>query len=77
MSETEHERVESLSDWYLKEQLNFDKRLIRFRYETIKPKLVGPKGLELGPACRRPKRSTCGRGIDKSVHRGGNIPRCA
>lgn len=50
MSGNEHERVESLSDWYLKEQLDFDKRLIRFRYETIKPKLVGSRGLELGPA---------------------------
>lgn len=50
MSGTEHERVESLSDWSLKEQLDFDKWLIRFRYEIIKPKLVGPRGLELGPA---------------------------
>lgn len=50
MSSNEHERVESLSDWYLKEQLDFDKRLIRFRYETIKPKLVGKRGMELGPA---------------------------
>lgn len=50
MGHKEHERVESLSDWYLKEQLDFDKRLIRFRYETIKPKLVGSRGLELGPA---------------------------
>lgn len=50
MSGNEHERVESLSEWYLKEQLDFDKRLIRFRYETIKPKLVGSRGLELGPA---------------------------
>ena len=50
MSGNEHERVESLSDWYLKEQLDFDKRLIRFRYETIKSKLVGKIGLELGPA---------------------------
>lgn len=50
MSGNELHRVESLSDWYLKEQLDFDKRLIRFRYETIKPKLVGKKGLELGPA---------------------------
>lgn len=46
----EHERVASLSDWYLSEQLDFDKRLIRFRYQTIKPRLVGPRGLELGPA---------------------------
>lgn len=50
MGKNEHERIESLSDWYLKEQLDFDKRLIRYRYETIKPKLVGSRGLELGPA---------------------------
>ena len=46
----EDRRVESLSDWYLKEQLDFDKRLIRFRYQTLKPHLEGPQGLELGPA---------------------------
>ena len=46
----EHERVESLSDWYREEQLDFDRRLIRFRYETLKPHLIGPRGLELGPA---------------------------
>lgn len=46
----EQQRVESLSDWYLKEQLDFDKRLIRFRYDTLKPFLVGARGLELGPA---------------------------
>jgi 2-polyprenyl-3-methyl-5-hydroxy-6-metoxy-1,4-benzoquinol methylase len=50
MDKSEHLRVESVSDWYLKEQLDFDKRLIRHRYETIKPKLVGKRGLELGPA---------------------------
>ena len=50
MSGEELHRVESLSDWYLKEQLDFDKRLIRYRYETIKPKLVGKRCLELGPA---------------------------
>lgn len=43
-------RVASLSDWYLKEQLDFDKRLIRFRYQTLKPYMLGPNGLELGPA---------------------------
>jgi 2-polyprenyl-3-methyl-5-hydroxy-6-metoxy-1,4-benzoquinol methylase len=47
---SEDARVESLSDWYLKEQLDFDKRLIRFRYQTLKPHLQGPEGLELGPA---------------------------
>ena len=46
----EHQRVEGLSDWYIKEQLDFDKRLIRFRYETLRPHLIGPHGLELGPA---------------------------
>jgi 2-polyprenyl-3-methyl-5-hydroxy-6-metoxy-1,4-benzoquinol methylase len=46
----EHQRVKSLSDWYLKEQLDFDKRLIRFRFETLKPHFIGPRGLELGPA---------------------------
>ena len=50
MSRNELQRVESLSDWYLKEQLDFDKRLVRFRYETIKPKLTGKNGLELGSA---------------------------
>lgn len=50
MNSNEHERVASMSDWYLKAQLDFDKRLIRFRYETIKPKLVGSRGLELGSA---------------------------
>lgn len=50
MTSKELDRVELLSDWYLKEQLDFDKRLIRYRYETIRPKLVGNRGLELGPA---------------------------
>ena len=30
--------------------MDFDKRLIQFRYKTIKPHLRGPFGLELGPA---------------------------
>lgn len=50
MNNNELLRVEALSDWYLKEQLDFDERLTRYRYETIKPKLVGKKCLELGPA---------------------------
>jgi len=48
--QNEKQRVASLSDWYLKEQLDFDKRLIRFRYESLKPYLCGARGLELGPA---------------------------
>ena len=50
MNNDEMLRVKSISDWYLKEQLDFDKQLIRFRYETLKPHLRGPDGLELGPA---------------------------
>ena len=46
----EESRVESVSGWYLKEQLDFDKRLIRGRYETLRPYLQGPEGLELGSA---------------------------
>ncbi|MDF2444975.1 MAG: class SAM-dependent methyltransferase [Moraxellaceae bacterium] len=50
MAGNEHERVEAAADWYLKEQLDFDKRLIRFRYESLKPGFVGTSALELGPA---------------------------
>lgn len=46
----EKNRVEEVSDWYLKEQLDFDKRLIRGRYETLREFFIGPMGLELGPA---------------------------
>ena len=46
----ENSRVVTVSDWYLQEQLDFDKRLIGFRYKTLKKFLVGPEGLELGPA---------------------------
>lgn len=49
-SSDELQRVSSVSDWYLNSQLNFDKRLVRFRYETIRPFLVGPFGLEVGSA---------------------------
>ena len=46
----EQQRLKELEGWHIQEELNFDKRLIRFRYETIQPKLVGSRGLELGPA---------------------------
>lgn len=42
--------INSASSWYLNEQLDFDKDLIKFRYQTIKPMLVGASGLELGSA---------------------------
>lgn len=50
MCADEDQRVNMLSEWYTKEQLDFDKRLIGFRYKTIKPKFVGDRCLELGPA---------------------------
>jgi trans-aconitate methyltransferase len=46
----EQERVASLADWYLTGQLDFDKQMIRFRFETVRPYLTGDAGLELGPA---------------------------
>lgn len=50
MGSEEKERIAGASNWYLQEQLDFDKRLIRFRYLTFKEQLRGPNGLELGPA---------------------------
>ncbi len=50
MSSGEETRVENRSGWYLEEQLDIDKRLLRYRFESIRPHLVGPSGLELGPA---------------------------
>lgn len=50
MDNVELDRVGALSSWYLQEQLDFDKRLIRYRYESIKARFVGQRGLELGPA---------------------------
>ena len=46
----EKERVEEVSSWYLDGQLDFDKRLIGFRYRTLKPFFYGSTALELGPA---------------------------
>ena len=50
MKSNELKRIEEISDWYLREQLDFDKCLIRFRYQTLKPHCKGPEGLELDPA---------------------------
>jgi 2-polyprenyl-3-methyl-5-hydroxy-6-metoxy-1,4-benzoquinol methylase len=50
MSEPEQRRVEGGAGWYLTEQLELDKRLIRLRHETLAPYCRGPEGLELGPA---------------------------
>lgn len=46
----EAERIARLAGWYAQEQLDFDKRLVGFRYRTLEPHLRGPRGLELGPA---------------------------
>lgn len=50
MSMIEKKHVEQVSGWYLEEQLDIDKRLIRERYNTLKEYLIGPNGLELGSA---------------------------
>lgn len=46
----EKKRLEELSDWYLKSELDFDDRLIEFRYQTINQFFKVPLGLELGSA---------------------------
>ena len=50
MGVDERKYIEQASGWYLEEQLDFDKRLVRGRYETLKEYLIGPDGLELGSA---------------------------
>ena len=39
-----------LSSWYFDQQLPFDKKLIKFRYLSIKPHFEGTSLLEMGPA---------------------------
>ncbi|MBC1225307.1 class I SAM-dependent methyltransferase [Nostoc sp. UCD121] len=46
----EQQDIESLADWYLNEQIDFNKRLMGFGYQTLKPYLQGLEGLELGSA---------------------------
>lgn len=50
MANDEQDRVEGLAQWYLTDQLEIDKSLVRFRYLSLKPYFVGMKALELGPA---------------------------
>ena len=50
MNSNELERIESCADWYRNEQLGFDKRLIAYRFESIRPYFVGRQALELGCA---------------------------
>lgn len=46
----ERTRVEELSSWYSSVQLPIDKKLVEFRYESIKGFFFGDEALELGPA---------------------------
>ena len=46
----EKKRINAVSNWYLDDQLDFDRKLIEFRYRNLKPFLKGPRGLELGSA---------------------------
>jgi 2-polyprenyl-3-methyl-5-hydroxy-6-metoxy-1,4-benzoquinol methylase len=46
----EQKRLEEAAAWYLTRQLDFDRRMVRFRYESLRPHLRGPAGLELGSA---------------------------
>lgn len=42
--------LDELSKFYIEEQLDFDKRLIRYRYKSIKKYFNGNIALEMGPA---------------------------
>lgn len=44
MGSDELDRISNSAEWYLKDQLDFDRQLINFRYQTIKPHLKGPEG---------------------------------
>lgn len=46
----EQRRLDDIAGWYLDQQLDFDRRMIRFRYAALEPYLRGPAGLELGSA---------------------------
>lgn len=43
-------RLERVAGWYLNEQLDFDRRVIAYRFLTMERHLCGGEGLELGPA---------------------------
>lgn len=43
-------KVEKFSSWYSNEQLDFDRKLIEYRYLAIKKYFKGKECLELGPA---------------------------
>ena len=47
---SEQSRVSQASEFYLHDQLDIDKTIIRYRYQTLRPFFRGPRCLELGPA---------------------------
>lgn len=47
---SEASRVSALSGFYLNDQLDIDRELIRYRYATLKPFFRGRRCLEMGPA---------------------------
>jgi len=47
---SEDRRLQAISGWYQQEQLDFDRQLISFRHQTLRPYFKGRAGLELGPA---------------------------
>lgn len=46
----EKQRLKGIEDWYKDNQLDFDRKLITYRYLSIKRYFKGPRCLELGPA---------------------------
>jgi len=48
MISNEVERVEKSANWYISQQLKFDRQLVEYRYRTMKPYLPDGYGLELG-----------------------------
>jgi 2-polyprenyl-3-methyl-5-hydroxy-6-metoxy-1,4-benzoquinol methylase len=46
----EQRQLDKIASWYLEQQLDFDRRMVQFRYQSLSPYLRGPNGLELGSA---------------------------
>jgi 2-polyprenyl-3-methyl-5-hydroxy-6-metoxy-1,4-benzoquinol methylase len=49
-NQSELDRIQSSAKWYKEGQLDFDKRLIGYRFLSLKPFFVGTSALELGSA---------------------------
>jgi 2-polyprenyl-3-methyl-5-hydroxy-6-metoxy-1,4-benzoquinol methylase len=50
MNKNEKKSLNKISNWYIDQQLDFDKVLINYRFEKLKKFFIGEKCLELGPA---------------------------